>query len=42
MSERFFQACLVIILIPYSLIFIVLLWNEIGPSILARRKPGTE
>ena len=39
MSDSFFAALLAIIIIPYSLIFIMLLWNVIGPSIPMRRNP---
>jgi hypothetical protein len=42
MSENFYKAFLAIILIPYSLIFLMHLWNMFGPSIRSRRKPGAE
>ena len=38
MSENFYKAFLAIILIPYSLLFLVHLWNMFGPSIRTRRK----
>jgi hypothetical protein len=45
MGENFFYAALMAILVPYSLVMFVLLWNEIGPSIRAhitrRRKPSS-
>lgn len=37
MSNSFFEALLAIIIFPYSLIFLMLLWNVIGPSIRIRR-----
>jgi hypothetical protein len=33
MDGAFFEAALIVILIPYSLVVLGLLWNEIGPSI---------
>lgn len=33
MGQSFYFTALMIILIPYGLIFLVLLWNEIGPFI---------
>ncbi len=42
MSENFYKEFLDIILIPYSLIFLMHLWNMFGPSIRSRRKPGAE
>ncbi len=42
MSENFYKAFLAIILIPYSLIFLMHLWNMFGPSIHPRRKPEPE
>jgi len=42
MSENFYKAFLAIILIPYSLIFLMHLWNLFGPSIRPRRKPKAE
>jgi len=40
MSETVFAALLGIIIIPYSLIFLVLLWNELGPLIRPRLMRG--
>ena len=40
MMEDFFVAALVIITLPYGLIFLALLWNEIGPPIRTRRARG--
>lgn len=42
MMEKFFAALLVIIIIPYSLIFLMLVWNVIGPLILTRRERNAE
>jgi hypothetical protein len=42
MSESFYKAFLAIILIPYSLVFLMLVWNMFGPSMRARRKPEPE
>ena len=42
MSENFYKAFLAIILISYSLIFLMHLWNLFGPSIRPRRKPEPE
>ncbi|GBE44741.1 hypothetical protein BMS3Bbin10_02845 [bacterium BMS3Bbin10] len=36
MMEKFFAAALVIIIIPYGLVFLALLWNVIGPPIRTR------
>ncbi len=38
MSENFYKAFLAIILIPYSLLLLVHLWNMFGPSIRTRLK----
>ncbi len=38
MSDNFYKAFLAIILIPYSLVFLMLVWNMFGPSIRTRRK----
>lgn len=38
--ESFFAAALAAIIIPYGLMFLVLLWNEIGPAIRARLERG--
>ncbi len=36
MNENFYRAFLAIIVIPYALMFLVLLWNVAGPFIRSR------
>ena len=38
MMEKFYTALLAIVIIPYSLIFLMLLWNVIGPLIRIRTR----
>jgi len=42
MNNAFYEALLAIIIIPYSLLFLMQLWNMIGPSIRMRRNPDAE
>jgi hypothetical protein len=42
MGNSFFEALLAIIIIPYSLIFLMQLWYVIGPSIRMRRNMDAE
>ena len=40
--ENFFTAALTVIAIPYGLMFLVLLWNMIGPLMRARNLHDVE
>ena len=42
MNEKFFSVALAVIIIPYGLMFLMLLWNVIGPVIRARLMRGAE
>ena len=36
MNEKFFEAFLVLIIVPYGLMFLIQLWNVFGPSLRSR------